>query len=108
MNRYNNNNQDAYQYDRRRSPSEFRVDVGEGGGGHRPFDSPPRHAQGIGGGFMPMSGGGSVGGGAGGGFRPMGGGFGPGSNYPVQPPPPVSQILGQKRGFFSRGGESPG
>ncbi|KAL5785015.1 hypothetical protein ACOSQ2_007407 [Xanthoceras sorbifolium] len=71
-----------------------------------PFDSPPRHGPagggGVGGGgFGPMGGAGVGGGGM---FRPMGGGLGP--SYPT-PPPPVPQLLGQKRGFSGRGGPSP-
>ncbi|KAK1592305.1 hypothetical protein Q3G72_022802 [Acer saccharum] len=113
INRYNNSssNEESYQYDRRRSPSEFRVagagGGGRGGQGHRPFDSPPSHGP---------AGGGEVGGGAGGGgfrpmggagegmFRPTGGGFG--QSYQM-PSPPVPQLSGQKRGFQGRGGPSP-
>ncbi|XVF38893.1 hypothetical protein REPUB_Repub20aG0142100 [Reevesia pubescens] len=125
MNRYNNNhddnnsnfddkfdNQDSYHHHRRRSPSDFRGSgggrgggEGEGvGGGHRPFDSPPRQhysSGGRGGGFRPIGVGVSVGGG----FGPMSGGFE--DNYPPPPlHPPQQAHIGQKRAFpFSgRGG----
>ncbi|KAK8661846.1 hypothetical protein V6N13_091437 [Hibiscus sabdariffa] len=109
MSRYNDagsdfndkfDSQDPY-LQRRRSPSNF-------GGGHRPFDSPPRQPHnsggiGGGGGFQPIGGGGGRGG-----FRPMAGGFE--GNYQQPPPHPVQQTYtGQKRPFpiSGRGGETP-
>ncbi|XP_021906739.1 uncharacterized protein LOC110821263 [Carica papaya] len=112
MNRFSDNSKhdadEEFHHQRRRtSPSNFRVPIG---GGHRPFDSPPRrHSGGGGGGFRPMSVGGGAGGG--GGFPPMnaGGGGGTGgfgSNF--QAPPPPQPLSGQKRGFpFPGRGGSP-
>ncbi|KDP27944.1 hypothetical protein JCGZ_19024 [Jatropha curcas] len=105
MNRFSSNgNNTGSNYDRG-SPN-YRG----GGGGPRPFDSPPRHPPladvgGVVGGFGPV-GGGAVGGG----FRPMGGGSGGfGPNYQAPPPlPPPQPLSGQKRGFpFSGRGSSP-
>lgn len=108
LDRYSDNGTNSNNnYNRRSSPNNYRA------GGHRPFESPPRHipiagGDGGGGGLRPMGGSGGSGG-----FRPMsGGGGGFGSDYqapPLQPQLPPPPLSGQKRGFpYAGRGSSPG